>query len=195
MRSPNKTFRPCSYAAMGGLLAVLLACGGKAAGDGTTAAAPSAGTLSYTAPATAGFQLVRDPSSTRTHVVLNLVGPQGTQLKGVGLSLTVDGAKASWAKVGGTDPYLLEGSALTLGTGTKLVKSQLAGQTLEAAVYQKGATAPATLGTQAILTVALDLKAGAPRGPVTLSSASATLLDAAGKTQTIAVAVGSLTVE
>jgi hypothetical protein len=138
---------------------------------------------------------VRDPASTTTHLVLNLVGPQGVQAKGAVLSLNVDGSKAVWGTPGGSDPYIKEGQVLSLGTGTKLLKSQLSGSTLQAAIFQKGSTPAATLGSQPILSVALDLKAGATAGAISLSSASAQILDAAGATQAITVAVGSLTAQ
>jgi hypothetical protein len=136
--------------------------------------------------------LVRDPSSTGSHLVLSLVGPQGTQVRGALLSLNADGAKVAWGNPGGSDPYIREGQVLALGTGTKLLKSQLSGSMLQAALFQKGATPAATLDSQPLFSVALDLIAGASTGAVKLSSASAQILDATGATQAITVAVGSL---
>ncbi len=193
MRALSSPFRISGFLALTGVLVGLVGCGG--AGKGTTAAPAPAASLAYAAPAAAGYQLVRDPSSTNTHLVLGLVGPQGTQVRGAVLSLNVDGSMVAWANPGGSDPYIREGQALSLGTGTKLLKSQLSGSTLQTAIFQKGSAPAATLGSQPILSVALDLKAGAPKGAINLSSASAQILDAAGATQAITVAVGSLSVQ
>jgi hypothetical protein len=175
----------------------LVGCGGSSttqashSASATPAPTPAA-SLVYTAPSAAGYQLVRDPSSTGSHLVLSLVGPQGTQVRGALLSLNADGAKVAWGNPGGSDPYIREGQVLALGTGTKLLKSQLSGSMLQAALFQKGATPAATLDSQPLFSVALDLKAGASTGAVKLSSASAQILDATGATQAITVAVGSL---
>ena len=195
MRFP---FTPKPISGLAALL-VLLGCGGaKQSQDVTsTANAPvKAVALVYTAPTAGGYQLVKDASSSSTHLVLGLVGPAGTQIKGVVLTLNADAAKTTWNNPGGTaDPYIKEGQLLALGAGTKLMKSQLSGSSLQLALFQKGTAPAATLDNQPILSVALDLKAGATPGPVSLSSATAQILDATGTTQAITVAVGTLTAQ
>jgi hypothetical protein len=181
--------RPVGFAAMTGVLAFLVACGGSGS---SSVSGPK---LSYINPTSSSYRLVADPTSTASHLVLSLVGPSGAQIQGTTVSLNADASKVTWTNPGGADPYVLQGAALSLGTGTPLLKSKLAGPVLQTAVFQKGAVAPATLGTQAILSVALDLKAGAAKGPVKLSSVTAQILDASGTTQTISVAVGSLSAE
>ena len=195
MRFP---FTPTPMAGLAALL-LLLGCGGAKQSQDITSSAHApvkAGALVYTAPTGAGYQLVKDASSSSTHLVLGLVGPAGAQLKGVVLTLNADAAKATWSNPGGTvDSYIKEGQVLALGAGTKLMKSQLSGASLQLALFQKGNAAAATLGAQPLLSVALDLKAGATPGPVSLSSATAQILDPTGTTQAITVAVGTLTAQ
>ena len=197
MGSSGGVLNRAGMAAAAAIVAGLLACGGSSspnAGASAPAARPATA-LVYAAPRASGYQLVQDASSTGSHLVLDLVGPQGAQIKGVLFSLSVDGTRASWGNPGGSDPYLKEGQVLALGTGTKLLKSQLGGSTLQAAIFQKGSVPAATLGNQPILSVALDLKAGASPGAVSLSSPAAQILDAGGATQAITVAAGTLTAQ
>ena len=199
MRNRSRLLFPMDVLVLVGTLSLFLACGGASAPAGlaTSTNAPAT-TLSYTAPATVGsaYRLVRSATSTGTHLVLDLVGPAGTQIKGVVLTLSADTAKATWNNPGGTtDPYIKEGQLLALGAGTKLIKSQLSGSGLQVALFQKGTAAAATLDYQPILSVALDLKAGTTPGPVSLSSATAQILDANGTTQAITVAMGTLTAQ
>ena len=77
--------RKLGFLISGLLLSLTLACGG---GHTSTAPAPSpAKGLTYADPTGTGWRLVKDPSSTATRIVLNLVGPTGLKTRGAGFNL------------------------------------------------------------------------------------------------------------
>jgi hypothetical protein len=171
-------------------LAVLVACN---SGQPPTPKPTTSG-MSYVNPSSEGFCLVKQTGSTPERLVLGLQGPNGTAIRGALVSLTVDGAKATWAPLDSTS-YVQNGGALDLGTGLPLLRGNVSGSTLEAAAFQKGSTPAAALGQNPVLRVALALKAGAASGPVSFAGGTVQILDADGKTQTLPLAVGTLSVE
>lgn len=152
----------------------LVACSG---GGGTSNPPPPAKTiadrLDFT-PATGTYTLVKNASSTSTHLVLDLVGPANAQASGVGFYLSADTNKVTWAKVNSSDAEFVKNGVFNLGSGTQLIKSKVVGNDLQAGVYQKGTTvASVTLtATTVLASVALDLKSNVALGSVTFSAPS-----------------------
>ena len=194
MRNPSTPGRRWPIVSMGMaglLLAGLAACSGGS--NASTATSGTATTLSYTAPVSRGYRLVQNAASTSTHLVLDLVGADGAQAQGVTFNISCDGAKAAWSAPIAGAGLVMNGKAFNLGTGVPLMKILATPSDVQAALYQKAGTPAASLQDQVLLTVALDLKPGAPKGPVALSGfRGAQIQDANGIDQTIAVAIGSL---
>ena len=181
-------------------LAGFLACSGG--GGGSTPPppppppAPTATGLAYTDPVTGTYKLVKNASSSTTHLVLDLVGPVGTGT-GVSGTFSADTTKVTWANVAAGDPantLVQNGTAFTLGAAPQILKGKATGNVLQATAAQKGTGSPVSLNAP-LLRIALDLKASQPLGAITLS-ADATkcqVLDGTGTISTITVSVGTLT--
>ena len=194
-------------------LALLL---GLACGGGSHSAAPApapapnpAQGLSYTNPTGTGWRLVKDPSSTATRIVLNLVGPAGLKTRGVGFNLQApagvtfaafsdglpihDTGVYQLQTLGSTDPS--EPLAITGG-----VKQ---GNLLSVGIYQKDRDQPAQDSGVALCQIALqfDASAGLKAGTsLTLSIPKAKAipddlwpLDQKMRMANLSIAVGTLT--
>lgn len=156
--------------------ATLAACGG---GDSTPPATPPAPpaapkaaptSLSYTDPTSSGWRLVKDASSTPTRLVLDLVGPAGTQTRGVGFNLKrgaglafgkfdnggyahdtgvfqLKGTNANWESFAGTDadPVLFASAPLK------------SGDVLSTGIFQKDRTNVPKDSTAPLVQVAVTL--------------------------------------
>jgi len=182
-------------------LAGLLACGGGGGGS-TPPPVTTATALAYTDPTTGTYKLVKNASSSGSHLVLDLVGPTTGTASGVSVTFTADATKTTWVDVpaGGTTAVLMQnGTQFNLGTGTPIQKAKATAGVLQATVAQKGLASPASLNG-ALLRVALDLKAGlglAQGTAITLTAdgAKCQILDGAGTISTITVSVGTLTAQ
>lgn len=166
-------------------LSLLLACGGGSS-DSAASAPPAATSLSYTNPSTSAsnWTLVKDPASTSTHLVLDLVPPaDGKSGFGVGFTLNATGG-VTWSKVASTDTELVSNKAYALGSGSKLMKGVAnASGDLLVGVFQKGlSTTPVAHATGAVAQVAMDLTAGTTPGTVTLTVKAAQELQTGGMT-------------
>lgn len=182
-------------------LGSFLGCGGGGSNAPKPAPTPTKATaLAYTDPA-GSYALRRNAAlSTATHLVLDLTGPAvATPARGIALVLSLGTAtQATWAPVtAGGNNYVAEGAVFNLGTGAKamLGRTVNGGADLQVALFQKGPSVPAaTLGTAVLASVALDLKAGAAPGTVSLSAVAgkAFLQDATGASVAITPSIGVL---
>ncbi len=149
-------------------LASLLACSGGGGGNNPPPPGKTiADRLDYTNPTSGTYLLVKDTTnSTPTHLVLNLMGPVGTQGTGVGFYLSADSSKVTWAKPLSPDSILAHNGVFDLGTSPQLAVAKASGDQIQVGFYQKGTTKPAiTFTASSILaSVALDLKSNVPVG-------------------------------
>jgi hypothetical protein len=188
--------RPLPFLLAAALLS-LAACGSS--GSGTPTAPPPVPTvpataLSYVDPAAAGWRLVRDPSSTSTRIVLNLVGPAGQASRGVGFNLKAPAGVRFGAFDGGlpvrdTGVYELLSAAGDPNEPVALVGGVKPGNVLSVGIYQKDRAHPARDSGSALCQIALELDANAP------PARAASLLLSVPKARVIPEDIGSTTDE
>lgn len=165
----------------------------KTATAAVTVTIPAGARLDYTDPTTGTYRLLKDSSSTATHLVLNIVGQGASNGAGLAFTLNVDSAKAAWAKVVGSDvEFVKNGTTLNLGSAPQAIKGKVAGGSLTAALGQKG-TAGSVALNGVLAQVALDLRTGVA-GNVTFSAPKIQVLNSDGSIATVALSVGTLTV-
>ena len=176
-------------------LATLGACSG---GSNSPNNPPATSTrLDYTNPTSGTYLLVKDATSTTTHLVLNLMGPAGTFTTGLGFILNADSSKVTWSKPASTDTILAHNSLFDLGTAPQLAVAKSSGNQLQVGFYQKGTTKPVvTLTAASILaSVAVDLNPNVPLGAVTFSAISgkAVLINGTAIPAAMVISTGTLT--
>ncbi|WNG26381.1 hypothetical protein F0U62_21880 [Cystobacter fuscus] len=165
-----------------------------------TVTVPAAQAGGYTNPPdTRGWRLVKNTSaSSGKHLVLDLLGPTGQSGRGVALTLSVDAARADWARVSSSDTEYVTNGLFSLGDAPRLLKGAAKDGTLRVGVFQKGTSGPATAYTGALVSVAVDVKLdpSLPAGTrIPLSVVKAQALTATGDLRDIDVAVGVLATE
>jgi len=162
-----------------------LACGGGSGSHPESLAAPAT-VLSYVDPGDPGqWRLVKNPSSTPGHLILNLLAPSGVSGMGVTLVLTADSAHARWS---GAPPVVPGNYVAPL-----IQRASVSGADLRLVLSQENPTQPLLYGTSPVLSVALDLVPGAPPGAVALRVSQAGHLPAPMNLPVpISVSVGAL---
>jgi len=164
-----------------------------------TVTVPVAQAGGYTDPSSTEWRLVKNTSaSSGNHLVLDLLGPTGQSGRGVSLTLSVDAARADWAKVSASDTEYVANGLFSLGDEPRLLKGAAKDGTLRVGVFQKGTSGPATEYTGALLSVAVDVKLdpSLPAGTrIPLSFIKGQVLTATGDLRNLDVAVGVLTTE
>ena len=176
-------------------LASLVACSGG--GNPPNNPPATATRLDYANPTSGTYMLVKDATSTPTHLVLNLMGPAGTLTTGVGFILSADSSKVAWSKPASADTILAHNNLFDLGTAPQLAVAKSSGNQLQVGFYQKGTTKPVvTLTATSILaSVAVDLNPNVPLGAVTFSAISgkAVVTNGSATPAAIAINIGTLT--
>lgn len=161
------------------LLGLSVACGGGSNSAAPVVPAGQAKGLAYTDPTGTGWRLVKDPASTSTRLLLNLVGPAGLKTRGAGFNLKAPagvqfgnftettfpikdlGVYTLW----NTDPYPYDGSVIP---GSDPLEPRLlaggvkAGNLLTVGDFQKDRRATAKDSGQPLFQIALEFDATAP---------------------------------
>lgn len=153
--------------------------------------------LVYTNPTQGTYQWVQNTAlSTSDQLVLDLVGPAGTQGRGVAFQLQSEVDKADWVRVSSGDPeYAQNGTVWKMGSGSLPLVTLAANGKLDVGLGQKGQAVPSQDLGASLLRVALKMKAGAPSGSVSLAVTHASLWPESGAPQSISLSLGSLKIE
>lgn len=182
-------------------LAALLACGGSSSSPKFSAASDAKG-ISYANPASSGWRLERDPSSTPTHIVLNLIGPTGLKGRGIALTVHSDTSKMAWGRISGA--FIQDGGAFELAVDptdpneARLLVGGVKGSDLMVGAFQKDPNLSAKPLDTKLYSFAIDFKADAhlPTGEtIPLSVTKARLLPedlGPRQLQDVTVAAGTL---
>ena len=161
----RRTTVPCLISIL--FLGLALACGG---GSSQPAASPAPATpatgMAYTDPTASGWRLVKDTSSTTTHLVLNLVGPAGFKTRGVGFNLQGPssikfGAFDNGLPIRDTGVYELLSAANDPNEPVALIGGVKKGNLLSVGIYQKDLAHGAKDSGSPLCQIALEFNASA----------------------------------
>jgi hypothetical protein len=156
-------------------LVLTAGCGGSPTSITPIAPPKPPTALSYQDPPSTGWRLVRDASSTGTHIVLNLVGPAGVTTRGVGFNLQ-RGTSIAFGTFG-NGAYAHDTGLLELKGGNSnfepyagtdadpvlFVSAPLPpGNVLSTGIFQKDRSFSAKDATLPLVQVAIDLVPGSP---------------------------------
>jgi hypothetical protein len=182
------------------LLLSVLSLAVTACGSSTNPGTPTQ--LTYVNPtADAGtWQLVQDPSSTGSELVLALVGPAGVKTRGVGFNLHADTSVHFMAFDGGvpaedTGVYQLRAAIpdpnlpADIAEPTFMSAGVKPGNLLTVGIFQKDRTLDAVDSSVAVVRIKLALAAGAKSGPIALSVVKAKVMpdDIGGTTNGLSI--------
>lgn len=121
--------------------------------------------LDYQDPAGDGWRLVRDPSSTTSRLVLDLVGPAGLKTRGVGFNLTAQNVKfggfANGQPIADTGVYKLRRVGSIDPNEPVALAGAVKGNVLSAGIFQKDRDQGAQDSGSALCQIALVFRSGA----------------------------------
>jgi len=134
----------------------------------SSSAPATATSLDYTDPASEGWRLVKDQSTTPTRLVLKLMGPQGAPSRGVAFSVVAPpgfafARFASGLPIEDTGVYELLSRDLDPNEAVAVAGAVKPGQLLTAGIFQKDRTWRAKDSGVALCRIALVLDPAAPR--------------------------------
>lgn len=151
------------------ILGLIAACG-HSSSPAPAVVHPAVG-LDYADPDADGWRLVRNPSSTVTHLVLDLIGPDGEKGRGVGFNLRSDGtvkfakfASGSYINDLGVFQVTSKRAVLSLVSGKPVTNDVGAivggvkdgGRVLSVGAFQKDRRWPAQALDQPLYQIAID---------------------------------------
>jgi hypothetical protein len=165
--------------------------GGGSTGGGSTTPAI---TLVYTNPVldSTRWQLVNDPLSTDTHLILDLMAPANTSGEGVTLILTTSGSEATWSQMSQTVNSLYATSAYP---DAVVSVATVQGSALRIVVAQTLGTPVVNYGAAPVIQVGLSLASGAVTGSVPITVTDAGQLGTTPTPTLINVDTGTLAVQ
>jgi hypothetical protein len=142
--------------------------------------------LTYTDPSSTGWRLVKDPSSSPSRLVLALVGPTGTQIRGVGFNLQA-GTAVRWASfkdglaIQDTGVFELKNSTPFVPDPYEdvlLAGGVLDGNVLTVGIFQKDRRVTAKDVSAPLLRIALEIDPKGQAGAVPLTLKKAKVIPA-----------------